>query len=228
MLRLATLFLEILGEELLTQETSILDIRSGVSKSAHLLIGNAHINKYHSLDLADTQRDSFLISQWNQLKDRQHFRRDIYKDDLSGDLQAEMYDVVIIDIEPHRNEITIYEKIREHMKETHFCILKCIGDLDIYGSSLADKFLGHFIRSGHVYDYFAETSINPGYRDIFIIMSRSKTDLDARCQSLAEGQTTSWVNPEVPRLVLNNREKDHKYVRDKYEALGRDPPSGFR
>lgn len=214
MCRFSTLFLEILGKQLLTQETSILDVGSGLSKSAHLLIGNAHINKYHSIDRADSQRDSFLISQWDQIKDRQHFRRDIYMDDMNGVLQADTYDVVIIDIEPHRNEITIYQKIQKHLKETHLCILKCIGDIDLYGSSLADKFIGHFIRSGHVHDYFAETSLNPAYRDIFVIMSQSKTDLNTRCQSLAEGEPTTWVNPEITGFVLNNREKDYQYIRD--------------
>lgn len=227
MYRFGTLFLEILGKELLTQDISILDVGSGLSKSAHLLIGDAHISKYHSIDRADSQHDSFLNSQWDQIKDRQHFRRDIYKDDLIGDLHTELYDVVIIDIEPHGNEVTIYEKIQEHMKETHLCILKCIGHLDLYGSSLADKFIGHFIRSGHVDDYFAETSLNPGYRDIFVIMSRSKTDLDTRCQGLAEGKPTTWADPEISGLVLENREKDQRYIRDKYEELGIDPPFWF-
>lgn len=218
MFRFGTLFLEILGKQLLTQEMSILDVGSGLSKSAHLLIGDAHINKYHSIDREDSPCDSFLISQWNQIKDRQHFRRDIYKDDL-GDLPGDMYDVVIIDIEPHRNEITIYQKIQKHLKETHLCILKCIGHIDLYGSSLADKFIGHFIRSGHVCDYFAETSLNPAYRDIFVIMSRSKTDLNTRCQSLAEGEPTTWVNPEITGFVLNNREKDQQYIRDNKKCV---------
>lgn len=194
---------ELLGKELLTQPLNILDVGCGSGITSHFIIGKANVNKYHSIDLK-YNNSSFLKDQWCQIRDCKHFCRDVFVDDLTHDLEIGEYHIVIIDIEPHGKEIEVYEKIKVYMHSAHLCILTCIGEIDLYAGYFGDIFLGHYRDKGKLRDFFAETSLSSGYRDIFAVMCLFSGPLDAKCQELATGQVIKCCDQKIPRIVLHN------------------------
>lgn len=202
-------FMNILGKKLLRKPLSVLDVGSGKSQTAVTLVGHAAIDKYHSIDRAFGS--SRLDHRSLRSSDIKHFKRDVFDEDCTKDMHPHSYDVIIIDIEPHGNESSIYKRLQPLLRTAHICILKCIGDIDLHGSSMADCFLERFIKDGHVYDFFAETSLNPGYRDIYVIMTRQPTKLEKRCQRLASGEVHAMIaegGRRLPAWVLHNHEKN--------------------
>jgi len=63
-------------------------------------------------------------------------------------LEPDYFDIVIIDVEPHGKEDEIYSRIKHAIKDPALVIFKCIGHMDMYGSSLAKKML-HAIHAEH-------------------------------------------------------------------------------
>lgn len=204
--KISATFLKTLGDEMFNKRRlSILDVGCGRSKTGSLLVGSAEIEKYHGIDYIDKSGEFLHNFQQKQIKELKFFQRDIYMDDLD-DFEHDTYDIVIIDVEPHGKEIEIYQKIHHLMKPAHFCLLKHIGYIDLYSSAFADYFLDKHINSGNIFDYFAEAGLHIDTRDIFVIMSREETRLDAVCQRLARGEPTNWADPKHPKYVLRNHE----------------------
>lgn len=186
-------FLQTLGSNLFRKRLHVFDVGSGKSSTSRIIAGDHEVGKYHSIDWG--MEESRFEGKSNDIK---HYRMDVYGHDVTKDMPLNTFDVIIIDIEPHGQEILIYTKA------THMCVLKHIGSLDS-GSHMADRFLGYFIDTRNVYDYFAETSLNRGYRDVFVVMSKDPVRLDGKCQRLAVGEPSRWVDPDLRGFVLNNR-----------------------
>lgn len=201
-------FLKILGSNLFCKRLHVLDVGSGKSSTSRTIAGDHEVGKYHSIDWG--MEESRFEGKSNDIK---HYRMDVYGHDVTKDMPLNTFDVIIIDIEPHGQEIFIYTKLRPAMKATHMCVLKHIGSLDS-GSHMADRFLGHFIDTRNVHDYFAETSLNRGYRDVFVVMSKDPVRLDGKCQRLAVGEPSRWVDPDLRGFVLNNGTRDRDYNRN--------------
>lgn len=89
------------------------------------------------------------------------------------DLYLDLYDMVILDIEPHGKEIEVYNIIYPYLKDEHIVICKCIGYLDLYGSILANKFLDNLKKQGILYTYFGVMDMNCNLtRDVVAIVNK--------------------------------------------------------
>lgn len=159
------------------KKLNVLDVGSGKLLTAKKLIKNtSFVGTYTAIDhqvdptkhIHDLQRfmDAF-----------EYYNIDILKEDFVTDKK---YDIVLIDVEPHGKEIEVYERLKHCLSETHLCILKHVGFIDLYGSCLADRFLMKY--EAYVSDYYGECtgkiiSTLHEIRDVFVLfdMSTSKT-----------------------------------------------------
>jgi hypothetical protein len=127
--------LKIIGKSLsLKNSINVLDVGCGPASTAKILLSEI-VNKvnYKALGMPNLQNDYIIQS---------HLQQDIFDDSCVPD--NFFYDIVIIDIEPHGCEIEVYEKIKKYMNPTHLCILKHIAYMDLYGDSLAKKFIKQY------------------------------------------------------------------------------------
>lgn len=155
------------------QKLNILDVGSGQLKTAQALIeSTSFVATYTAIDM-----EVYSDKVKPYVQDFEYHKIDILADPPFA--TDRKYDIVLIDIEPHGREIDVYEKIKQCLADTHLCILKHVGYIDLYGSGLADKFLTKYEES--VADYYGETlgmGICPllsAVRDVFIIYDSTKT-----------------------------------------------------
>jgi hypothetical protein len=183
-------FYNALSAQLSSCDLHVLDVGAGELMTARMLspLGNHNINTYTAVDHKDCPDEHVQT----MTKRTQTFRvvPTDYRE-LMG-LPMDFYDVVIIDIEPHGEEIEVYRQVVKHLKPLHLCILKHVGFIDMCGCIYADEFLSKYIEDNKVYDYFAEYHIDIGLRDIFVIMSRNNIDCNLKCQLLAQGKPVQW------------------------------------
>jgi hypothetical protein len=109
-----------------------------------------------------------------------------------------MYDIVLIDIEPHGREIDVYDKIRHLLKPTHMCILKHVASIDLVGAGYADAFIDE--HRDTLWDFFGENDASSadGVRDVFVILSNEHTR-DIKCQHFARGRLAKYSGIDVIR-----------------------------
>lgn len=94
-------------------------------------------------------------------------------------LQPTYFDVVIIDVEPHGKEQTIYSRIKHAIKDPALIIFKCIGHMDMYGSSLARTMLDTIYHEGKVEDALLlsydehVTILSMMFRDVYVAYGTS-------------------------------------------------------
>jgi hypothetical protein len=171
------LIYEKLGEYLSkgNKKLNVLDVGSGKLLTAEKLIKNtSFVNTYTAIDNKVDAND-FAKNVKPYVETFEYHNLDILKDTFTSDTR---YDIVFIDIEPHSHEIEVYENIKHVLSESHLCILKHVGSIDLDGSSLADKFLTKYEEQ--LSDYYGESS---GYiistlhqiRDVFVIFDTTKT-----------------------------------------------------
>jgi hypothetical protein len=124
--------------------------------------------KQHKFD-STISPDHYTV--WN------HTQKDVFDIDFTATATTTVFDVVIIDIEPHGREIDVYEKIKCCMSpQNHLVILKHVANMDIFGSVLAHGFIKKYMDSRDVVDFFAESSFSScGTRDVFVVMGRGTT-----------------------------------------------------
>jgi len=167
--------------------------------TARLIINASnYVSTYTSID-KNVDAHQYVESIISKITYFQTIQKDYQ--DISDDIKNDFYDVVIIDIEPHFNEIKIYEKIKQYMQPIHLCILKHIGSMDMFGSSYADKFLGHYIDQHIIYDYFPEACVGDDFRDIVVIMTKTSIDSNLHCADMARGEISRWCDENTPRIV---------------------------
>ena len=175
---------------------NVLDVGCGSLMTTTNLLWNMSNVSLATIDKSVVPTDQIAklkknISEWK------HISANIFSVDLV-DLPKNKYDIVVIDIEPHGNEIDVYEKIKPFMKPIHICILKHVGSISMFGSVLADRFLDKYVQSKNVIDYFAQydIAIFAGMRDIFVVMSLDEVALDKQAQDLATGKVAVWIPHE--------------------------------
>lgn len=84
------------------------------------------------------------------------------------------YDLVVIDVEPHGRECEVYDRVRRYLADTHVCLLKHVGFIDLFGSACADRFLNrHIYDERRVLDYYGVAVHNRWeMRDVYVVMTR--------------------------------------------------------
>ena len=182
---------------------NILDVGSGRAMTANIAIANhKNVNIYTAIDRS-INASVFICEIQRYIQKFQYIQVDVENADLNitNDVN-DLYDVVIIDIEPHGDEVDIYNKISKYMKPTHICILKHVGFIDMHGPFHADRFIANNIE--RIHDYFAQSSLKQGLRDIFIVMSRTPVTLDAQCQKLAKGRLAGYADKTIRQYVLDS------------------------
>jgi hypothetical protein len=106
--------------------------------------------------------------------------------------ERKKYDLILIDIEPHGDEIRLYEKFRNFMKEEHICIIPhCFMQTGPY---FARPFLKKFIELGHMVDYYAQDYRNDS-KDIYMVMKRTvlAEEPKIKCQTLMDGKVVDFI-----------------------------------
>ena len=183
----------LLGKHLSASDSvvRVLDVGSGkLCAAINLMTGNGSNFEYTSVD---SKVDAALHDgPLSSILKRRHVMADVFEDVL--DVGTDPFDVAILDVEPHGGEALVYEKVKPFMKDSHLCILKHVGYIDLFGSRMADEFLLRYITSGNVRDFFAESDSSSRSRDVFVIMSASEVDLQARCQAHADGDVLRWCD----------------------------------
>ena len=151
----------------------ILDVGSGQSMTFKNIASgnNASHFEYTSIDNAFDNTDHlFQGDEWYTVK-RLHIHADILLDTIE---LSTRFETIIIDVEPHAHEIEIYEKVYDNLADDHFIILKCIGRMDMYGTSLADKFIDYLINKNVLVDHFAIYEGDYFIRDVLVVVSKIK------------------------------------------------------
>ena len=165
-----------LGEYLSNgKKLNVLDVGSGKLLTATKLIkGTSFVATYTAIDnQVDANDHATNVKPY--VASFEYHKLDILTDDFATD---KTYDIVMIDVEPHGKEIEVYERVKHALAESHLCILKHVGCLDMYGSCLADRFLAKY--EDHMSDYYGESSrtilsILCQVRDVFILFDKTKT-----------------------------------------------------
>jgi hypothetical protein len=103
-----------------------------------------------------------------------------------------VYDLILIDIEPHESEIRLYEKFRKFLKEEHICIIPhCF--IRTFGPWFARPFLTKFIELGYILDYYAQ-DLNLDMNDMYMVMRRTPCEKTIfKCQSLTKGLFDEYI-----------------------------------
>jgi hypothetical protein len=116
-------------------------------------------------------------------------------DDELKDKLTTKYDVIIIDIEPHGQEVKVYEKYRSFMKDEHICIVKHCLCREGHSSYNAEVFLDTYMKRGLIWDYHAQDEIYDRCDDMILIMrTQPITELVFfKCQSLTKGLFSNYV-----------------------------------
>jgi hypothetical protein len=84
------------------------------------------------------------------------------------------YDVVIMDIEPHGKELEVYDRVYPLLSTEHVVICKCVGFIDLYGPSLANRFLKELQQNmGILYTFFGVCELNYLTRDVVAIVNKN-------------------------------------------------------
>ena len=185
----------------LNASISILDVGSGGMHTAKRLIkGLKHVDAYTCIDYKVFPIDN-LSKFSDHIKNFQYVDGDVQARKTVGELPENRFDIILIDIEPHGDEINIYETFLPMLKETHLCILKHVAHMDLYGGYLADKFLGKYVQAQNVVDYFALNWMTQGFRDVFVIMSKSEVQTTGTCNGLVPGVLVNCADLTEPRFV---------------------------
>ena len=158
---------------------NVLDVGSGELLTAQTLIKNtSFVGTYTAIDY---QVDAYKYGKHVQpyVGEFKYINIDILKEEFIPSNSDMLYDIVMIDVEPHGKEIEVYEKIKHCLSESHLCVLKHVGYISMYGSSLANTFLTRY--ENEISDYYGE-STGPCYvsplhhmRDIFVIFDTHKS-----------------------------------------------------
>jgi hypothetical protein len=177
---------------------SILDVGSGPGKTAKALLSqvnsSAHV-QYTSIDYKVTP--SAVLEMGKDIEHEHHSfdALAIEEAELERILgeKKKQYDLIIIDIEPHYQEIALYQKFKQFLKEEHLCIIEhCF--MQSYAGWGARAFLTKFVELGHVVDYYAQDEVD-GRKDLYMVMKKTplceKTIF--KCQALTKGSFCNYV-----------------------------------
>jgi hypothetical protein len=202
-----------------TRKYNVLDIGSGELLTAQALIKNtSFVGTYTAIDFkVDAHQYGKDVKSY--VDQFEYVNIDILKDEFmpsNGDI---LYDIVIIDVEPHGNEIEVYEKIKHILNESHLCVLKHVGSIDLYGSGLANTFLTKYEQD--MSDYYGESTgprhLSPLHymRDVFVIFDKEKT---TRIRDFLIEDPT-YFNPEKTIRKFCGCSKRSCYLIDKNALL---------
>ena len=109
-----------------------------------------------------------------------HHQHDVFDWTINSELPYNTFDLLIVDIEPHGREIELVDMFEPFMKDEYLIIFKCIGNMDLYGSTMADNVLKHLRETCKLHDMFAVTGCSSFEltRDVFAVCSKVSTDFD--------------------------------------------------
>ncbi len=121
-----------------------------------------------------------ILNKYTQVIERPlehiHHQHDVF-DGTDLQLPRNTFDVLIVDIEPHGRERELVDMFESFMKDEYLIIFKCIGNMDIYGSTIADNVLRHLRQARKLHDMFACISFELT-RDVFAVCTKMSTDFD--------------------------------------------------
>lgn len=149
----------------------ILELGSGSYETfKNLTTGIKRSISYHSVDKKPSPA---LLS----VDCHVHNIADVFVDTV--ELPKDYFNVLVVDIEPHGREIELLDRFEPCMQNEYTIILKCIGDMDVYGSGYADPPLNHLKSKNVLLDAFAVTDMELT-RDVYAVCSRDACDFDGR------------------------------------------------
>jgi len=74
-----------------------------------------------------------------------HITMDVFTDNVEQHMSSlkavQTFNVVILDIEPHGKEWEVYHSFLPYLEQDHVVILKCIGNMNLYASSMVYTFM---------------------------------------------------------------------------------------
>lgn len=189
-------FMQAIGvamEQVLGRAPRILDVGCGEMRCASCLMAGLQSDRvtYVSVDKTISECCEPITKGAKRLKQKVnwvHINKDIFDEDFTDAMHAlnlDAFDIVMIDVEPHGNEIKVYERIKDYMcSNGHVCLLKHVGRIDLWGSTCAHKFLSKYISEQHVLDYYDIDVLNGhDFRDVYVIMGANLA-LDDKTQQL--------------------------------------------
>ena len=176
-----------------------------------------------SIDKTTSDSDACFAESAFHGFDRTHLQADAFAlpPDWSGHSK---FDVLIIDVEPHGKEIMVYDNVVSSLADDHLVVLKCVGDLDIYGQALADFFLSAMLSRKRLIDYFGVADINLT-RDIFAVVSKHDVEFDGTIQTLIgkDGAFAVYSNPDGQQLPMVCRPNKETTKQLMFEGLRYSP-----
>lgn len=161
-------------------QISILDVGCGTCMHFRSMckgIDSKNISKYTTIDKKSSKELHSKLYDEHPTIFHTHMQIDILDENISSlldeALHHDTYDIVVLDIEPHGNEIKIYERIYPYLKQEHIVICKCIGFIDLYGPSMANDFLSNVQEANILHTYFGVCELS-GYltRDVVAIINK--------------------------------------------------------
>lgn len=81
--------------------------------------------------------------------------------------------------------------------------------MDMYGSQLADKFIGNLMNHNLIIDYFGTCELNFLTRDLFIVASKTPTSFIGKVNNvISQGGSfnTYFGDTAVPTMICNPSE----------------------
>jgi hypothetical protein len=163
-------YMNLLGKHLMKckDKTNVLELGSGTCRTIqNMTKGNPEaVFEYTSIDRA-TDSNCF---------GSRHIKANVFDvSNVSNVLNISddyRFDILILDVEPHGKEIEIYEKFAMYGAAKHVVILKCVGWMDVFTTSLADRFLYHLKSTNRLVDYFGIGDCDFFTRDVTVVISR--------------------------------------------------------
>lgn len=157
-------YMNLLGKHLMNKKMNVLELGSGTCRTIqNMTKGNPESAfEYTSIDRT-TDSNCF---------GSRHIKADVF--DVSAlDLGDDYcFDILILDVEPHGKEVEIYEKFARYGAAKHVVILKCVGWMGVFTTSLADRFLYHLKSTNRLVDYFGIGDCDFFTRDVTVVVSR--------------------------------------------------------
>ena len=163
---------------------------------------------FHSLQLYEDEEVEYasidILTGMDSLnKHSKHITGDIFKIDLDVHLEANYYDIIIIDHEPHGREVEIYQKFMKYSREEHMVICNHICSLGMAGSSLATAFLLKLSENNKLIDFFGVNDINM-IRSLYVIASKICVEFDGTIFHDVKQRSTSnyYSDPEYNKWIF--------------------------
>ena len=159
-----------------------------------LTFGTSLEYTYLGVDLLDAAPRAYRTEFFGRVLDTSHLKLDVLAGSgvLPG-LPDRLFDVIVIDLEPHGSEWSAYTRVQHAAAGTHLIVLQCIGAIHGSNLGLAAMFLNRLHRAGSLIDFYCTAwygtqPASLGTRDVYVIAGRGSSYTPQLPKSLRLGE----------------------------------------